>query len=388
MIIRDEHDLRAQLGAALDGLTPGPLPLSAVVRQGRAVRARRLSIAAGVAAAVVAMAIAAPALLGAHGRRPPPVSPPHYRVTVHPPRPGSPRALIAYGTIDGRRWRVTGSEHRRGGHISRCFTALGTNCMRGSPAPASNGGPPAEQLMEIGTRPKFEIGTVRSDVAYLRVSLSNAQTLTLRPVNLFGRKYARYVAFALPYAAAVRRISAYSQRSELAYAVPLTAAGHLVADRWLRPGQPARPRPARYKIGSGRAYGYAWSTTLHVGPWGACPVSSTARNGTRTVMTASYLHPDLQLELAPGQLYRASKGPYLGSYRTAVIAQTSPAVSYLILTRADGSHARVRTVAAGRWRFCEYVTSFKARPVSPATVVRWTAYDSSGAVLGSGTPWA
>jgi hypothetical protein len=389
MSIRDEHDLRAKLGTALDGLTPGPLPLSAVARQGRAIRARRLSIVAGVLVIIVAAAIAAPTLLGAHGRRPPPASPAHYRVTVHPPRPGSSQALIAYGTVDGRRWRVTGSEHRPSGHISRCFTAFKTNCMRGSPAPASRRGAPAEQLMEIGTRPKFEIDTVRSDVAYLRVSLSNAQTLTLRPVNLFGRKYARYVAFAVPYAAAVRQISAYSTHSELAYAVPLAAGGHVVADRWLRPGQPAKPRPTSYKIGSGRAYGYAWSTTLHVGPWGACPVSSTARNGTRTVMTSCYLHPDLQLELAPGQLVRDSKGPSLGNYRLAVIAQTSPAVSYLILTRADGSHARVGTVAAGRWRFCEYVTTMPVtgQPVSPATVVRWTAYDSSGAVLGSGSPF-
>jgi hypothetical protein len=389
MIIRDEHDLRAQLGAALDGLTPGPLPLSAVVRQGRAVRVRRLSIAAGVVVAVVAAAIAAPALLGAHGRRPPPAGRAHYRVTAHPPGPGSSRALIAYGTVDGRRWRVTGFERRHRGHLIVCFTASATNCMEGGPAPASGQVAPADQLAEIGTRPKFEIGVVRSDVAYLRVSLSNAQTLTLRPVSLFGRKYARYVAFAVPYAAAVRRISAYSQHSELAYAVPLTAAGHVVAGRWLRPGQPPMPRPASYQIGSGRAYGYAWSTTLYVGPWGACPVSTTARKGTRTVMTACYLHPDLQLELAPGQLYRASKGPYLGNYRTAAIAQTSPDVSYLILTRADGSHAKVRTVAAGRWRFCEYVTTMAmaGRPVSPATVVRWTAYDSSGAVLGSGPPF-
>jgi len=389
MIIRDEHDLRARLGTALDGLTPGPLLLTAVVRQGRAIRVRRLSIVAGLAVAVIAAAIAAPALLSVHGRRPPPVGAAHYRVSVHPPRPGSPRALIAHGTVNGRRWRVTGSEHRAGDHISRCFTAFKTSCMRGRPALASNGGTPAWLLMETGTRPKFEIGTVRSDVAYLRVSLTNAQALTLRPVNLFGRKYARYVAFAVPYAAAVRRISAYSQDSELAYAVPLTAGGHVIANRWLRPGQPARPRPASYQIGSGRAYGYAWSTTLYVGPWGACPVSSTARNGTRTVMTACYLHPDRQLELAAGQLYRASKGPYLGNYRTAVIAQTSPDVSYLILTRADGSHAKVRAVAAGRWRFCEYVTTMAmtGQPVSPATVVRWTAYDSSGAVLGSGPPF-
>lgn len=390
MTIRDEHDLRAKLGTALDGFTPGPLPLSAVVRQGRAIRVRRLSVAAGVAAAVIAAAIAAPALLGAHGRRPPPVSPADYRVTVHPPRPGSSQALIAYGTVDGRPWQVTGLERRHGGHLMVCFTASATNCMEGGPAPASRPVAPADQLAEIGTRPKVEIGVVRSDVAYLRISLSNAQTLTLRPVNLFGGKYARYVAFAVPYAAAVRRISAYSQRSELAYAVPLTAGGHVVADRWLRPGQAPMPRPARYEIGSGRAYGYAWSTTLYVGPWGACPVSSTARNGTRTVMTACYAHPDLQLELAPGELVRVSSGPYLGNYRTAVIAETSPAVSYLILTRADGSHARVGTVAAGRWRFCEYVTSMPltGRPVSPVTVVRWTAYDSSGAVVGSGSPFA
>jgi hypothetical protein len=325
-------------------------------------------------------------LLGAHGRRPPPAGPAHYRVTVHPPRPGSSRALIAYGTVAGRPWRVTGFERRHGGHLIVCFTASATNCMEGGPAPASGQVAPADQLAEIGTQPKFEIGVVRSDVAYLRVSLSNSQTLTLRPVNLFGPKYARYVAFAVPHAAAVRRISAYSQHSELAYAVPLTAGGGVVADRWLRPGQPAKPRPASYQIGSGRAYGYAWSTTLYVGPWGACPVSSTATNGTRTVFTSCYLHPDLQLALPPGELYRASKGPPLGNYRLVVIAQTSPAVSYLILTRADGSHARVRTVAAGRWRFCEYVTTF-SRSVRPATVVRWTAYDSSGAVLGSGSPW-
>ena len=99
MSIDDERDVRAWLGAALDEVDPGPVPLAGIMRKGQAAVIRRRLAAAGVVAAVLAVAVAGPVLAHRFLATPPePATPVHYWVTVSLPGPGAPRGLIRRNT--------------------------------------------------------------------------------------------------------------------------------------------------------------------------------------------------------------------------------------------------------------------------------------------------
>jgi hypothetical protein len=176
------------------------------------------------------------------------------------------------------------------------------------------------------------------------------------------------VAFAVPAAAAVIQVSAYSSHGELGYAVPFTALGSVEPVRWLRPAQQALPRPVTYTIGSGTADGVAWAEHVYVGPWGACV--GGAGDGSACWNSLS----------------RAARGHGAGvvaySYGNGgtdfLTIDAAPAVSYLLVRRADGSTTRERTVPAGGTRFC-VIASVKGR-----RAIRWTAYSADGARVASG----
>src|SRR5262249_32999115 len=97
MNIGDEIQLRSGLGAALDQLEPGPLPLDAVVKRGRTVIIPRGALAAPAVLLVAAAAVAAPKAVHYLGQ--PPASRLSYHVTVNPPGTGSANRLIASGRV-------------------------------------------------------------------------------------------------------------------------------------------------------------------------------------------------------------------------------------------------------------------------------------------------
>lgn len=378
MSIEDERDLRQQLGTELDQFIPGPVPFGAVVRQGRAVVIRRrLSAVAGLAV-LAAAAISTPALLHQPGRPPAPVVSAHYYVTVNPPGPGSQPGLIAYGRINGRRWQVTGRLERLSGQPSLCFLASRSimSCGEMSPPRASQAGDPATFQGSIGSRNQIDYASVRGDVAYLRVELTNGQTLALHPVAIFGSRHASFAAFAVPAAAAVTQVSAYSKHSELAYAIPFTVAGSVQTLRWLRPAEPALPAAVADQIGAGNVAGRGWLVTAYIGPWGTCFASAEVR------VESSACFPGFGSALPSGQLVDPVYGGGIGNSSSISVVQTAPAVSYLILTWTDGTTVKAPAVVAGRWKYCAFVLAAGGKVVA----ARWTAYDAAGHKLGSGSP--
>ena len=108
-----EQELRQRLSAVLDEMTPGPAPVGAVIRRGRAVRRRRIAGATAAALAAVAV-VAGFSWLGLRLPSQAPAAPPV--VTVVPPGPGAPAGLIASGTVGRERWsaRVTAPRQRPG----------------------------------------------------------------------------------------------------------------------------------------------------------------------------------------------------------------------------------------------------------------------------------
>jgi hypothetical protein len=364
-----EVKLRAQLAAALDEFSPGPLPLDSVVRQGKTVKVRRRVSAVVAVLLVVAVALSAPALAHRFGRQAP-VTPGRYHVTVSPPGPHSPRDLVARGRIDDKPWSVIGWLPNPESTIDACFQASRVVC-HGVVYPADYDRiasfPLLQVATEIGRAPIAVIGYVHSDVRFVRLKLSNGQTLTLRPVAVFGKRFMRYVAIEVPFAAAITQVQAYSATRLLGYAVPFASGGSFQLVRWLKPGQAPLPRPAVYQIGSGIAAGRPWSLRAHVGPWGTC------LTGIGDLITC---HPTSLAGLRDGKpaaLVEAAAGPHDTSFGVLV---ASAGVSYFRLSTTEVTFT---TDIVNGVRFVSF-TSKRGNAVT-----RWAAYSARGQRLASGS---
>jgi hypothetical protein len=369
-----EHELRSQLGAALDLLDPGPLPLDEVVTHGKTVIIRRRALAALAVVVLAAAAVTVPELAErlAH---PAPAAPPRYHVTVNPPGKGADRHLVAFGRLGKMSWRVKVT--LSGGQFNTCFNFdnRGFDCNSVSNTPNFPTNPVALALGE-GQGPAILTMTVRNDVRYLLVSLSNGQIVTLRPVAAIGRSHPAFVAIMVPSFAAITDISAYSENAELGYTVPFTAPTDIETLLWLKPGQPALPKPVQYVIGSGRARGHPWTERLYVGPWGFCLSNSwDALEPGGNAFQANYDCSPVSVDrpvVKPAQIWvqdysqsQASFAVIIGSRRFSyVVARTGPGSSFLVKVHRVGAASFAVLVGLSR-------------------STHWIAYSAAGQVLGS-----
>jgi hypothetical protein len=331
-------------------------------------RRRQLAGPAAAVAILAATAIAIPLGLLRIGPQPPAGPARHYHVSQHQPGPGAERGLIAYGVAAGVPWRLV--IRQEAGDMICWIIGSGTSCGSGPPAPASRSGPPLTLAGSEGLTWQLDVGTVRSDVAYVTVGYNNGQVLKVYPIALFARRYARYIGFASPFGAAVTGIAAYSAHGQLAYTVPFTADGSITIERWLQPGQPALPPAVTHRIGSGTVNGSAWRQSVYLGPWGTCV--SGSGGGTVCNEDTSW-HP------AAGQFVRqlASAGLY-GTY-SVVSGEAGPQAACIIVSTPAGQTTRVPVVTVGARKFWAYA-SLRRGPVT-----RWAAYDSAGHELASGS---
>jgi hypothetical protein len=367
----DELAVREILTDLTAGQPPAPPGRYASVRR-RAVARRRRQLAGAAAAVTVLVAGAIAIPLGLlHAGPTPPVAPSrHYRVSENPPGPGAPPGLIASGAVDGRTWHVI--VQREKGMTGYCYLyAAGLMNCDSDPLPRpTTSGDPVSFTGSAGTTDQISIGTVGSDVAYLTMSFTNGQVLTLHPVDVLGSRYARFFAIEVPYSAAVTRVAAYSRHSELEYAIPFTALGDIEPVRWLRPGEPDRTPRATYPIGSGTVNGRHWRERVYVGPWGTCVGGGGGGiycfASTGSLLPAHAIATSFGFSVGPDGVYY-------------ITGEAAPSVSYLTVTGSAGSTRRVPAVRAGTRKFFAYASPRDDR------VVRWAAYGSRGQELASGT---
>jgi hypothetical protein len=366
----DELALREALATMTAGQPAAPPDRFTAVRR-RAILHRRRQLA-GIAAAVAVVAAAAVTIpLSLHASAPPAQSQQrHYHVSEQPPGPGAKRGLVATARIDGVPYQLLVGRMLGLKGVELSAGALGDAGINNAPAPASRTGDPVSFTTSIGKAPQATVGTVRSDVAYLKVAYGNDQVLTLHPVDVLGPKYAPFVVVVTPYPAAVVRVTAYSRTGELGYAVPFTGAGSVQTVHWLRPGQSALPHPLTRVIGSGTIAGTAWHVVVWTGPWGTCVYGSSA---------ASYCW-DTPGELGPPRSAVSVVGDMgmRGDGIRMYPGTASPAVSYLIVTRKDGRATRVPIITAGSLRL------FACADGQADRIVRWAAYSAADRVLASG----
>jgi hypothetical protein len=386
MSIGDETRLRSELSGALDEFSPGPLPLDAVIRQGRATVLHKRVLAAVAVALVVVAAVTLPKLAHQLTQPPAPVAPLRYHVNVYPPGIGSPKGLVASGSVNKLHWsaEVTYS----GGNTNECWhlrgeSGYGCNGTGGYPSfPAQ----PVDSFGAEGNGPVMLLSAVRADVRYLIVSLSNGETVKLLPVAVLGEKHPRYVAIVVPTVTSITQVSAYSEHNEIAYAVPfgtralpppstfnfdLNSRGIFQVVRWLKPGQPALPLVAIHRFGYGTVNGSSWSQYVATGPFGTCVLSVTSSYPFCFPVDAV----DLIRHAAAKTLTSAAIS---GQGLDWVTIVAKPSVSYLMATGRHGRLIKVGLYSAGGVKFATIASTRRNG------ITGWIAYSAGGTVLATG----
>jgi len=308
-----------------------------------------------------------------------------YTVTVQAPGPDAPTGLIASGTIDGRAWQVVadqpdthgagpGRQYIRpmGAAFGHARQVVSVPSLRASSAVPVDFGWPFGSIGSsadaIKGHPQVQYGAVRADVSYVTVELGNGAVLTLHPATVYGT---RAVAFAVPEDATIAAVTAYSDRREIATAVPFKyPLGPAYFGAWLSPGQPGNPR-ASHPVGGGTFEGRAWSVTAHTGPWGTCLTASWGGAGGGAggiggagCVTATSGPGTRILFTTPG-------------FRGVACGIAAPSVARLVVHHPDGSGVQVRPVTVAGQKFFAFATRPGSQPPT------WTAYDGSGGVAAS-----
>jgi hypothetical protein len=345
-------DLHEDLNTVLGAVEPGAAPVEAAMLTGRKIRnRRRAGLLAGAVAVVVAVVVGVPAF--AHQAALPAPATSHIRVTVNPPGPHSPAGLIASGLIGTAPWTLVVKSPKSDncmitGDGLAVYACNGDTEQPTAAAPITFEGEGGDS----GQDPDYiSFGEVWKDVVSARVELSDGTTLTLYPVEVDGLRYA---AFANPASVPVDSVTAYSRSGAIATAIPYTSPAGLPSfAAWLRPGQP-RPREFSGAFGSGI------SATAYVGPWGTC----LEAGGTGDCIPAT------------GALGTAM----MVASSSAVYGSAAERVSYLTITRKDGTTVRAAATAIGPQKFWAVPLSWAQQAGA-----RWTAYDDAGKAVGSGS---
>ena len=365
MSVQDEHELRARLGALLDGIEPRPAPVTRVVRRGRGIRMRRwISVAAGIAV-IVAGAALIPGFLQTH--RVAPISQLHYKVTVTPLGTNAKGGVVGAGTIGTKRWRVVVNRSQGGGCTSQLYLLTCGSAYIGSVGPREVS---LDSASAGGTQ--YELGPVGAHVTRVVIQLSNGTVLSLRPVSAGGK---RWVAVAAPLRAITRAVS-YVGQSEYQYAIPFDTNGVAGFITWLRPGQAGLPVASR-SVGSGELDGVSWHAVVHTGPWGYCAVFSDGSTCVPASSASQLLAGRVVAPFTCSRLYKSSSRKAMEA--SSGIAAVAPDVKDVVLQFADGGRLRIAAVSVGGIRMLGY-----AIPQRPK-VVRTLAYGIHGQLLQSGS---
>jgi hypothetical protein len=344
-------DLHEDLNTAFAAVEPGGAPVEAAMRTGRKIRnRRRAGLLAGAVAVGVAAVVGVPAF--AHQEALPEPATGNIRVTVNPPGPHSPAGLVASGLVGATPWSlsVTAPNSKNCAFTGADFGYSSCGGLLGQVSAADpitfNG-----ESSEGSADPAFlTFGQTWQGVVSARVTLSDGATLILHPAEVDGM---RFLAFATPAGVPIDSLTVYSRSGEFAVAIPFTPPDGLPSfEAWLRPGQ---ARPPQY---SG-AFGSGVAATAYIGPWGTC----------LEVDNAGDCSPVIDL---PGTAMMGSSG-------SVVFGTAAQSVSYLTITRRDGSSLRAAAIAVGPQKFWAVAIS-----QAEQADAHWTAYDAAGKAVGSG----
>jgi hypothetical protein len=358
--VKDEQEIRERL-RLLGTVEVSPPPYLTAVRRGKAVRLRRRAFAAAGVAAVVLLGVLVPRVVSHLGQ---PGVTPKYNVTVHQPGFAAPQGLVAWGTINGKRWQVRVLA-QQGLSTGCAFIGRDIEC-----GPAITSAAPRQVSFVSGESGslQFQLAAVGTGVTRVEVTLGNGTTLELRPTALDGK---RWVAFAAPARLAVSRAVSFAGERELGYAVPFNGASGATFVAWLRPGQQGAARAA-YRIGSGTLGGETWSSRAYAGPWGVC---------VEGVGGASWCAPSAA-DIRPNGAATSYLTCSPGTQGVWFAAAAESAVSAVRFSLSGGGTLRVPAV-----RIAGGGKAYVFAVANGVHLLKWTAFDAAGKQVGTGAGW-
>jgi hypothetical protein len=360
----DEQAIGQRLHTELGSLEIGPAPVIAVTRRGKAIRARRRTLAGGFAAVAVVAVLA--------GRLLTP-GPAPATVTLNPPRPGAPGGMFASGTAGGKPWRMTVRNIAAGPSTRWCLPAVmfngrdGNVLFRTRPGTPSFGNPAL--LPEIAGFPGVGAAftQVAPDVTRVVATFPDGRHETVHPVWVSACAQRFHLAgWVLPGPRRAGGAIATYTRSGPGEALDLTSYApsargvtstslfgqHVTAGVWLnldKSRADIAASQATSPIGNGTVDGQRWHIRAGLGLYGQCYVAAlrSAAGGDNGRGQYSECVP----VAAPPRLMALHRVPAPGatSQFTGYAGLVNPGTSRLVVTLTNGTVLTVRPVnVAGR----------------------------------------
>ena len=382
----EKQVLRQVLREETSQIENGPAPVDAILRRGRAIRARRRGAAVSCVA-VLAVAVAVTASMQAFGTpgKPAPVAlpghPAGHAVTLNVPDPRAPGGVFAAGITDGRPWRL--AARNVAGPADGCLPAVMVNGRNGDLLDIRAGAGlvvgnwafwnDASGQPRTGTA-FAELG---SRVTGLAVTLRDGTKLAVRPVSvtLCGQQF-RLAGFGYP-ASGVRTIAAYrGDQATVTYPPPrgtFSPASPLPAYTW--DNTAAASNAASGLIGAGTVRGTPWRLRVTLGGDGECfdvALGPDGGPGSASICRPIGMPPaGVSLITLP---YSTSGGVLLW-YMGTVSARTA----YLRADLSDGTRSRLLPVLVAGRKYFALATAGKI------TARRLTLYDAAGHAFAAAT---
>jgi hypothetical protein len=370
-MVNHEDIIAEQLGTDIGRVEPGYAPVDAVIRHGKAIKAKRRAIAGSGLAVAVVLGVSLPLALSGHQADGPSASAGH-RVTVDAPHKDSKGATVFSGSIDGHAWDAPVEVlHQDGGPGDRsaCIMAFG-NCASGFPVATD---PAAFSASSGAGQPDQYTVDFRADVKRVEIDLQNGQRLLLDPMPVSDHRIAL---FELPSGLHINRITAYGAGGkELGFAIPFhQPGGASIAVTWNAPGATAPLSEASARIASGVTPGMTgeekWSVTAYVGPYGQCVVQSASPGGAVSRCVNREAKPPVSLSFTH---VKANGMPYW------LQSEIDTSVDHLDVAYSDGATKHLTPTLVAGHAFVGLVV-----PVG-LEVESVTTFDSSGRQLGVNT---
>jgi hypothetical protein len=360
----DEQAIRQRLNTELGSLEIGPAPVIAVTRRGKAIRARRRTLAGGFAAVAVVAVLAGRLLTS---------GPAPAAVTLNPPRPGAPGGVFASGTAGGKPWRMTVRNIAAGPGARWCLPAVMFNGRDGNvlfktgPGTPSFGNPAL--LPDIAGFPGVGAAFTQVAPGVTRVvaTFPNGRHVTVHPVwvSACGQRF-HLAGWVLPGPRGDGGAIATYTRSGFAESLDLTSYApsargvtstslfgqHVTAGVWLnldKSRADIAASQATSPIGNGTVDGQRWHIRTGLGLYGQCYVAAlrSAVGGDNGHGQFSECVP----VAAPPHLTVLHRVPAPGaeSQFTGYAGLVNPAAVRLVVTLTNGTVLTIRPVnVAGR----------------------------------------
>jgi hypothetical protein len=280
----DNEQLIRQLRDELGSLEIPPAPVMAVTQRGKAIRARRRTLAAGLAA-VVAVTLLAARFISAPGPGP-------GTVTLNQPNPRAPGGVFASGTANGNPWRLAVRNIAADPGTRWCLPAVmfngrdGDVLYKNEPGVASFGNPAFFSHI-----PRFPgIGAVFTqvapDVTRLAATFPGGRRLAVSPVwvSACGRRF-HLAGFAFPMReAGATTLATYTTAGfDEGLNVDLRIAAMHVPDGiwvdWDMSAADMSASNAATQIGTGTLAGQSWRIKTALGLPGQCYTATLRGDG-------------------------------------------------------------------------------------------------------------